>query len=84
MVEEKQIGQVTDYFTKISVAAITLSAGLKTGDKIHIKGSTTDFEQPIKSMQINKEVVEKAKKGDEIGIKVKDRVRRKDKVFLVG
>ena len=80
---EKEIGQVTDYFTKISVAAIKLSAGLKAGDKIHIKGATTDFEQPVKSMQINKEAVEKAKKGDEIGIKVKDRVRRKDKVFLV-
>ena len=80
---EKEIGQVTDYFAKISVAAIKLSAGLKAGDKIHIKGATTDFEQPVKSMQINKEAVEKAKKGDEIGIKVKDRVRRKDKVFLV-
>lgn len=80
--KEKEIGKVSDYFAKIEVAAIKLSKGLKVGDKIHVKGATTDFEQEVKSMQIHKDPVETAKKGDEIGLKVKDRVRRNDKVFL--
>jgi len=82
MAKEKEIGSVSDYFTKVEVAAIKLSGGLKVGDKIHIKGATTDFEQEVDSMQIDRKPVEKAKKGDEIGIKVSDRVRRNDKVFL--
>ena len=81
--EEKEIGTVTDYFAKISVAAIKLTGTLKTGDKIHMKGATTDFKQTVKSMQINKKSVEKANKGKEIGIKTKDRVRKNDKIFLV-
>ena len=81
--EEKEIGTVTDYFAKISVAAIKLTGALKTGDKIHMKGATTDFKQTVKSMQINKKSVEKANKGKEIGIKTKDRVRKNDKIFLV-
>ncbi|MCH7568878.1 MAG: translation elongation factor-like protein [Nanoarchaeota archaeon] len=80
--EEKQIGTVTDYFKKIEVAAITLTGNLKKGDKIHIKGATTDFEQNVESIQIKKQAVEKAKARDEIGIKVNDRVRKNDKVFL--
>ena len=85
MTEEKgkQIGAVTDYFTHVEVAAITLTGSLKRGDKIHIKGATTDFEQKVDSMQINRKDIEKAKSGDEIGIKVNDRVRKGDKVFLV-
>ena len=80
---EKEIGRVSDYFTKVGVAAIKLSGNLKLGDKIHIKGMTTDFEQTVDSMQIEREPKEKAKKGDEIGIKVQDRVRKNDKIFLV-
>ena len=80
---EKEIGHVSDYFKNVEVAAIKLSKSLKVGDKIHIKGATTDFKQEVKSMQINRKPVTEAKSKDEIGIKVKDRVRRNDKVFLV-
>ena len=55
---EKEIGKVSSYFSHVGVAAIKLSAGLKVGDKIHIKGHTTDFEEPVKSMQIEKDSVE--------------------------
>ena len=79
--KEKEIGKVSDYFAKIEVAAIKLSKGLKVGDKIHVKGATTDFEQEVKSMQIHKDPVETAKKGDEIGIKVKKKVRKGYKVY---
>tara|TARA_Y100000310_G_C20491526_1_gene719478 strand:- start:362 stop:613 length:252 start_codon:yes stop_codon:yes gene_type:complete len=80
---EKEIGKVSGYFSHVSVAAIKLSAGLKVGDKIHIKGNTTDFEEKVKSMQIERDSVEKAKKGDHIGIKVSEKVRPNDTVFLV-
>ncbi len=80
---EKEIGKVSGYFSHVSVAAIKLSAGLKVGDKIHIKGNTTDFEEKVKSMQIEKDSVEKAKKGEHIGIKVSEKVRPNDTIFLV-
>ena len=79
---EKEIGKVFIYFANIDVAAIKLSAPLNIGDKIRIKGHTTDFTQKISSMQIENTKVEKAKKGDNVGIKVNDRVRPGDKVFL--
>ena len=80
--EPKSIGVVSNYFDHVGVAAIKLSAPLKSGDKIQIKGGEeTDFEQEVKSMQIQHEKVEKAKKGDEIGIKVKKKVRKGYKVF---
>ena len=80
---EKEIGKISGYFSHVSVAAIKLSAGLKVGDKIHIKGNTTDFEEKVKSMQIENDSVEKAKKGDHVGIKVPEKVRPNDTVFLV-
>ncbi len=81
--KEKKIGEVSTFFSHVGVAAIKLSGKLKTGDKIHIKGHTTDFEQKVESMQIEKKKVAEAKKGDHIGIKVKEKVRPSDKVFLI-
>ena len=83
MVEEK-IGVVEHFSTKISVAAIKITDGeLRVGDTIHIVGATTDFKQKVESMQINRQPVEVAKPGDEVGIKVIDRVREKDVVYKV-
>ena len=81
--KEKEIGKVSGYFSHVEVAAIKLSDKLKTGDKIHIKGNTTDIKLSVKSMQIERKDVKEAKKGDHIGIKVPERVRPNDKVFLV-
>lgn len=80
---EVEVGEVSDFFAKPVVAGITLSAPLKVGDKIHIKGHTTDMEFVVSSMQIERVDVKEAKPGDAIGIKVSDRVRRGDKVFKV-
>lgn len=79
---DKPIGKVTHYFDKIQVAAITLKAPLKVGDQIQIKGHTTDFTQTVDSMQLDHETIQAAKKGDEIGIKVTDKVRSGDEVYL--
>ena len=80
---EKEIGEVSIYFSQPEVAAIKLSGKLKIGDKVHIKGHTTNFEQVVASIQIDRKDVKEAKKGDEIGIKVTDRVRPNDKVFII-
>ncbi|MBU4070147.1 MAG: translation elongation factor-like protein [Nanoarchaeota archaeon] len=80
---EKEIGTVSSYFDHVQVAAIKLSGNLNAGDKIHIKGHTTDFTQEITSMQIERKKVAKAKVKDHIGIKVSEKVRPNDKVFLV-
>jgi len=81
--KEKLIGKITHYFDKISVAIIELSGVLKVGDRVHVKGNSTDFEQDISSIQIEHENVEKAKKGDAIGAKVDEKVKEGDEVYLV-
>ena len=83
MADEKEIGKISGYFSHVGVAAIKLSSGLKVGDKVHVKGHTTDFEVKIGSMQIEKSSVKAAKKGDHIGIKVPEKVRPNDRVLLV-
>lgn len=80
---EKEVGEVSIFFSQVGVAAIKLSDKLKTGDKIHIKGYTTDFEQIVDSIQVERKPLKEAKKGDHIGIKVKEKVRPKDKVYTI-
>jgi len=81
MAEEKQIGTVSNYFDHVKVAAIKLTGPLKEGDVVRFVGGDVDFEQPVESMQIQHEPVKSAKEGDEIGIKVKEKVRKGYKVF---
>lgn len=80
---EIEIGHVSDFFAKPVVAGIILANTLKTGDKIHIKGHTTDLELTVGSMQINNANVTEGKAGDAVGIKVPDRVRAGDKVYKI-
>jgi putative protease len=83
MVEEK-IGEVHHFFSKVNVAAIKIVNGtLSIGDTIHIVGAHTDFEQKVESMQINLKPVESVKTGDDVGIKVIDRVRENDIVYKI-
>ena len=84
MKKEKQIGEVVHFFSNIKVAVIKLSAPLVVGDTIHIVGGEkTDFEQPVESMQMEHDKIEKAKKGQEVGLKVKKKVREGYKVFKI-
>ena len=80
---EEIIGTVSDFFARPVVAAIELTAHLKVGDKIHIKGHTTDLELIVDSMQISNVDVKEAKARDSVGVKVGERVRKGDSVYKV-
>lgn len=81
MAKEKKVGEITHYYSKISVGIIKLSGSLKAGEQIHIKGHTTDLKQDVDSIEIEHKKVEEAKKGDVVGIKVSEHVREGDEVF---
>jgi putative protease len=76
-----QIGQVTHYFDHIHVAALTLTEPLHVGDTIHILGHSTDFQQKVTSLEIEHHHVVEAKPGDDVGMKVIQKVHAHDKVF---
>ena len=81
--QKTEVGKVTHYFTEISVAVIEVKSSMKVGDTISIEGATTNLKQKIDSMQIEKLKITEAKKGQAIGMKVKDRVRPGDVVYKV-
>ena len=83
MAEKKEIGKITHFFPKINVAVVKLAGVLKKGDKISIEGHDNVVEQVVDSMQVEHESIEKAKKGDAIGLKVKDAVKEHDIVYKV-
>jgi translation elongation factor EF-Tu-like GTPase len=82
--EEKAIGVVVGYFARVGVAAIRITDGeLKIGDRIKIKGHSTDLEEMIESMQVEHKNVDVATSGMDVGLKVKDRVREHDAVYIL-
>ena len=80
---EELIGAITHYFGKPEVGVVKLSAQIKVGDVLHFRGHTTDFQQEIKSMQVEHAAVESATTGTEVAMKLSERVRAGDQVFRV-
>ncbi len=81
--KEELIGKITHFFPKVSAGVIKLKKSLSLGDTIHIKGHTSDFIQKVSSLQINNKPVKRAEKGKLVGVLVKERVRRNDKVYKI-
>ncbi|NCQ02673.1 hypothetical protein GW816_01290 [Candidatus Wolfebacteria bacterium] len=81
MAEEKPIGKVTHYYGGIGVAIVKFNREVKVGERVHFKGPHTDFTQQLSSMQYNYQDIESAKKGQEVGIKVEQKVREGDEVY---
>ncbi len=81
---EVEVGKVVDYFTHVDVVAIEVTGDeLCVGDTIHILGHTTDLEFKVNSIQKEHHQVERAQRGETVGIKCEDRTRPHDKVFKV-
>ncbi len=82
--EEKPIGKITHYFSNIEVAVLDLTSPLKTGDTIRVVGGQeTDFEQEVESIQVDHKEVKSAKKGDSVGMKIKEKVHEGYRVFKI-
>ena len=80
---EERIGTVTHYFAEPEVGAIALEGRLEVGDTVTFRGATTDFRQEIASMEVDHQPVEAAFDGDEVAVRVEERVREGDEVFRV-
>ena len=80
MAKEKHVGTVTHYYSNIGVAVVQVASILRKGDKIKI-GKTDFFNQSVRSMQLNRERIEAARKGKEVGLRVYKKARVGDKVF---
>ena len=78
---EQPIGKITHYFPKISVAAATLTGELKVGDRVRVKGHTTDFTETIQSLEIEHQKVDRAGPGDKVAFEVSEKARPGDQVF---
>lgn len=83
LMADTKVGNVTHYYDKIGVAVIDVLAPISVGDKIKVTGSN-EFGQEVASMQIEHKNIKKAKKGDQIGLKIDQPVRENDEIFKVG
>ena len=80
---EEPVGKITHYFPHIAVAAATLSGELKVGDRVRVKGHTTDFTEGIESLEIEHRKVDRAGPGDDVAFKVSEKARPGDQVLRV-
>lgn len=79
--EKQQIGKITHFFGKIGVAVIEMKGTLKVGDRILVQGHGSEFEQEVESMEIDKQKIDTAKKGQSIGIKLDTPAKPGDAVY---
>ncbi len=76
------IGMVTHFYDRISVAVIVLSGPVRLGETVQLLGRTTEFEQQVGSLQIDHEYINEAESGQEVALKVIERVRPNDVVYV--
>lgn len=80
---DARVGTVTHYFQEPEVGVILLEAPVEVGDVVRFEGHTTGFRQEIESMEVDHEPVDAASSGDEVAVKVRERVREGDAVLRV-
>lgn len=81
--KRRLVGKVAHYYSKIGVTVIELLDDLRVGDEILVEGATTRLTQGVESMEIEHKKIEAARKGQMVGLKVVDRVREGDQVYVV-
>ncbi|MBA3061125.1 MAG: translation elongation factor-like protein [Nitrospirae bacterium] len=81
--KEVKVGVVSHYYSHLGVAAVVMEGELAVGDTTHIKGRTSDFMQKVESIQLEHKNVNKATKGEDVGIKVKEHAREHNVIYKV-
>ena len=81
---DKVLGKITHYYDKIGVAVIEVKEPLSVGDEIKVSGREKEFTQKIESMQVEHDKIQKADKGQVVGLKVDQPVKENDLIFAVG
>lgn len=82
---EVLVGQVEHYFPHVKAAAFVVEKGpIRIGDTLRFQGHTTKFKEKVRSLQVNRKPITVARSGDEIGLRVKKRVRQGDRIFKLG
>jgi hypothetical protein len=76
-----EIGNITHFFSKINVAVLELTLPLTVGDHILVKGPSTDFEQTVESIQIDRKALPRAEGGQSVGLKLAQQAKEKDVVY---
>lgn len=77
----KVLGTVVHYFDKIGVAVVVLGDSLRVGDKIKIVRAESEFEETVKTMQIDHHEVMSAVKGQEVAIKISQPTKNGARVY---
>jgi putative protease len=80
---EKRIGEITHFYNRVSVAVLSLTETLNLGDQILILGHTTEFVQPVSSLEIEHKKVTSAGPEDEVALKVDEPVRKGDAIYKI-
>jgi hypothetical protein len=79
----KQIGVVLNFVDRLSVAVVKLSDSLVLGDTLRFVGGESDFTEVVDSIELHGKNVSEARKGDEVMIKVSEKVKYSYRVYLV-
>ena len=79
----KRVGKVTHYFDHLNVAVLALTENIRVGETLHFLGHSTDFKQQVTSLQIEHKAVETAKPGEDVAMKVDQRVHPNDAIFKI-
>ena len=82
VMSEEKIGEVTRFYSRLSVGVLNLDRPLRLGDLIRVFGNHTDFRQKVTSMQVNYASVTEGQPGQRVAIKVVRRVRPGDAIYL--
>ena len=78
------VGKVTHYYEKIGVAILEVqNQPVKIGDQLKFSGHGQEFIQKVDSLQQEHKIINQADPGMVVGLKVNQKVKEKDQVFLV-
>jgi hypothetical protein len=78
-----EVGVVLHYYPRASAAVVSLSRPIHRGDRIYVRGHTTDFVQSVVGLALDGSAVAQAAPPQQVGLQLEQRARVGDRVFRV-